>query len=190
MAMHLVTGYAGKAHVTAEAVGAFYAAVFGPGKYVFSIGSAFSASIISNNEVRVNDGQALINGRHCMMQSGTYESVNIANGLNGVKRNDLIALRYEKDTGTGVESVSMVVIQGTSGSNASDPVYNSGSILDGNTIVDFPLYRISIDGLSIKSITKLFDTFAPIADRPVIRSGTSDPDNSVGKDGDIYIQIV
>ena len=29
-----------------------------------------------------------------------------------------------------------------------------------------------------------------INELPTIRSGTTDPDNSVGKDGDIYIKIV
>ena len=73
-------------------------------------------------------------------------------------RSDLIVVRYERNAGTGVEDMSLVVIKGTPASSSpQDPTYNTGTIAAGDTIVDFPLYRVSIDGISITSVTLLMD---------------------------------
>lgn len=155
--MELVTGYAGKAHITAVQNGAFNAGIVGSGSYVFNEGEKLSASVITNNLIRIMDGDLIANGRHITIPKGTYEEVEIANGLQGVKRNDLICARYEKNADSGIESASLVVIQGTSTQGTpDDPEYNDNNILDGTLISDFPLYRITLDGLNVGEPVKLF----------------------------------
>lgn len=160
MSLHLVTGYAGKAHVTSADQGAFNASIYGAGDIVFEVGKQFDVSVISNNLIRILDGEILMQGRHVILKRNTYEEVTIANGLQGLNRNDLIVARYTKDASTGVENVAFVVIQGVStDGNASDPEYTTGNILEGNCLLhDMPLYRIPLNGLNIGTPVKLFNT--------------------------------
>lgn len=163
--MELVTGYAGKAHITAVQNGALNAGIVGSGSYVFNTGEKLSASVVTNNLIRIMDGDLIANGRHITIAKGTYEEVEIANGLQGVKRNDLICARYEKNADSGIESASLVVIQGTSTQGTPvDPEYNDNSILDGTLISDFPLYRITLDGLNVGEPKKLFTVIKNIND--------------------------
>lgn len=156
--LHLVTGYAGQAHITAEDHGSLNAALLGSGHYVLERGNKFSASAITSNQIRVLDGDLLIQGRHVRMPENTYVDLAIDSGAQGVKRNDLIVARYTKNSGTGVEDCNLVVIKGTAVSgNPVDPEYVSGDILGNHDVqVDFPLYRIPIDGLTVGTLVQLF----------------------------------
>lgn len=156
MSLSLVTGYAGKPHVKSSQDGAFNAAVYGTGKYVFDIGNQFTHEIISNNIVRVKDGYALNQGRFMGMETGDYEDVTIDNGLQGVKRSDLITMRYTLNPDTGIETAELVVIKGTSGDVYSDPESVEGDILNGASEDDFLLYRVKIDGINISAVEPLF----------------------------------
>ena len=112
--MHLVTGYAGKEHITAADHGALHSAVFGTGQYVLSKGNQLNASVISNNQIRIADGDIMMQGRHIRLNEGTNVDLTIENGAQGKKRNDLIVARYTKDSATGVEDCNLVVIKGES----------------------------------------------------------------------------
>lgn len=160
MGLHLVTGFKGSAHVTSADQGAYNASTFGTGDFVFETGKQFAASVISNNLIRIQDGEILMQGRHVCLKRNTYEELNIANGLQGLNRNDLIVARYTKDATTGVENVAFVVIQGVStDGSAADPEYTTGDILEGNCILhDMPLYRIPLTGLNVGTPVKLFNT--------------------------------
>ena len=63
-----------------------------------------------------------------------------------MKRCDLIAITYEKNLGTGIETAIMNVIKGTSGDNYIDPKYTVGDIIAGDIKDDFLLYRVKING--------------------------------------------
>lgn len=159
MALHLITGYIGTEHVTADNAGHFNAQLVGEDSFVFGSGKKFEFNINSNNEIRVYDGQGCVNGRHFEMPSGTYEDLSISNGVQNMARNDLIVARYSIDPDTGIESISLAVIEGEpSSSTPSDPAYNGGSVLENAPTVDFPLYRVKIVGLSIESVDTLFST--------------------------------
>ena len=160
MALHLITGYAGQEHITSADQGAYNMATYGDGQFVCERGSKFAVTIASNNSLTIADGEAMMQGRYIKLPIGTTESVTIDNGSSGMKRKDLICIRYTKDSGTGVESAAFVVIKGTpAASNPSDPSYTEGDITDGNDLVnDFPLYRVNLDGLNIDSIDTLFET--------------------------------
>ena len=52
--------------------------------------------------------------------------------------------------------MELVVITGTpASSNPAAPSYNTGSITGGDTLVDFPLFTVNIDGITIESVTRL-----------------------------------
>lgn len=158
--LHLVTGYAGEEHVTSSDEGSLNAALMGEGQFVMERGNQFAASIISNNKVRVADGDILMQGRHIRLKENTYVDLNFDNGTQGYKRNDLIAVRYTKDSTTDKEEANLVVIKGTpSETTPVDPEYLSGDIIHEHALKnDMLLYRVPFDGLNIQPIVALFDT--------------------------------
>ena len=150
MSLHLVTGYAGEEHVTSADQGSFNAAIMGEGEFVLERGNQFAASIISNNKVRVLDGDILMQGRQIRLVEDTYEELNFENGTQGYKRNDLIVARYTKDSTTGIETSSLVVIKGTPAeSSPVDPEYTHGDIIHEHDLLnEMPLYRVPFDGFN------------------------------------------
>ncbi len=161
MGIHLVTGYAGKEHITAADQGAYQAGVVGPGKYVLQSGSMFEAEVVSNNLVKIKDGDLLNQGRHIHIAANDYEECIIENGTQAMKRNDLIVVRYTKNPETSVESAQILVIKGTPGATAVDPGYVTGDILNGAVTDDFLLYRVKLNGLNITEVETLFATIVP-----------------------------
>lgn len=159
MSLHLITGYAGVEHVTSADQGSYNAAMMGEGQFVLERGNKFAASIISNNKVRVLDGDMMMQGRHIRLLEDTYEELNFDNGTQGFKRNDLIVSRYAKDSTTGIETTTFVVIKGTpSETTATDPAYTSGDMIHDHALLnDFPLYRVPFDGLNIQPLVPLFE---------------------------------
>ena len=166
MSLHLVTGYAGKAHVTSADQGAFNAGVVGTSEYVMGTGFQLSAQVISNNQIRIFDGDIMMQGRHINIKKDTYEDVAIANGLQGLNRNDLIVLRYTKDANTGVESIALAVLQGVSTEGtASDPAHTIGDILGGECLLhEMPLYRVKLTGLNVGELVPLFTVVDSVAE--------------------------
>ena len=54
--MDIITGYTGKAHVTAEQDRDINIGIFGKGSCVLQTGQQLNAVVISNNEIRITDG--------------------------------------------------------------------------------------------------------------------------------------
>lgn len=158
--VHLVTGYAGSGHISAVDQGSFNAALFGEGNYVLNRGNKFAASVITNNKIRISDGDLIMQGRHVRFYYGASSvDLTIENGEAGKTRHDLIVCRYTKSSSEYTEQCNLVVIKGTAvtdASRVSDPEYNSGSIFDGDSTVDFPLYRVPISGLTVGTLVPLF----------------------------------
>lgn len=165
MALHLVTGYKGNAHITSADQGVFNAGCVGLDEYVFTTGKMFEAQVVTSNAVRIYDGSASMQGRHVNLDIGTFLDVIISDGLQSMNRNDLIVLRYTKNVVSGVESVALAVVQGTLyEGTAVDPLYTKGDILSGATLHEMPLYRVKMSGLNIASVEPLFKVVAPLAD--------------------------
>jgi hypothetical protein len=158
--LHLVTGYAGEAHVASSDQGSLFEALIRSGQFVMDAGAKFAASIVSNNQIRVNDGELMMQGRHVKLIPGAYVDLAIENGTQGYLRKDLIVVRYTKNADTGIEECSLIVIKGTPAeSNPADPEYTTGIInADGALQHDFPLYKVNLSGLSIEGLTALFET--------------------------------
>lgn len=190
--MHLITGYAGQEHITATDQGAFNAALIGTGQFVLDKGKVLEAQVITNNQIRILDGELMIQGRFVRLDPDTYVDLAIENGAQGKKRNDLIVARYTKDTITAIESVDLVVIKGTAvESNPVDPAYTEGDITNGAaTMHDFPLWRIPLDGLNVGEPVALFGE--PFMDSmrtlPDIRQTVNEIYSEVDKMFDSYTQ--
>ena len=164
MSAHLVTGYGGVEHVTAADDGSKNAGIAGIESYVLNTGSKFEAEVISSNLIKIKDGDAMQKGRHWRIAKNDYVECTIDNGLQGLKRNDLIVSRYSKNPDTGIESEKIVVIKGTSSENPVTPEYETGDIYDGDLVDEMPLYRVELDGLNIISVTPLFKEISSLSE--------------------------
>lgn len=182
--MKIVTGYTGTPHVTSNAVQGFNQGIFGVGNCVLGVGNKFEAELTNVNTVTISDGEGIMQGVHFRIDPGTTETVNIANGTTGYKRIDYICARYEKNTITGAESVSLVVVEGTPNADTPvAPVVNTGDILLGGSPVDYPLYKVELDGLT-PSISSMFDvvgSFSRIGTVQEARNTSSDDKNAHGQ---------
>ena len=166
--MDIITGYKGRAHVTAEQDRAVNQGVFGEGSYVLSVGQMMRAEIASNTEIRIYDGVLSHQGCAASIRKNAYDSVTIANGSQGMKRKDLVVARYTRDAGSGVENIEWNVIQGTPSASAPElPLPTPGDIQAGDTVADMPMYIITMDGINMESIESLFSihSFASSAEK-------------------------
>lgn len=189
--MQAVHAHKGKDHLTAYKARMFNQAIFGEKNYVLNIYDKFPAVVVSNNEVTIGSGGGVINGCFFCNEKNEVDSMAIGNGTQGMLRKDLIVARYTIDS-AGKEEVTPVVIQGTpAASNPATPAYNVGDIQNGDTQVDFPLYEVSINGITIESVTRLFEVTEHIWNlKNRIHFGTAEPTNDIGQDGDIYIRLL
>lgn len=159
MSMEIVTGYHGIEHVRPEQVGRLLAALVTPGQYVIDVGSKFEADVQTANLVRIGTGEILLNGRH--VTSEAYTELTLDSGTTGYSRRDLIVCRYSKDEGSGVETTSLEVIKGTpvaaESGDPEDPAHVAGDVLDGDVLVEMPLWRIPITDLTPGDPVQLFE---------------------------------
>ena len=163
MTVELITGFAGTPHIGSDDIGAFQAGLVGPGDYALTTGNQLKATMSNANTIAVQSGDAVLNGRHVHLTGTTTATVQ--SGTQGQKRNDIAVLRYTKNTTTGVETCSIVVLKGTPTTGTpADPAHNTGSILDGVATHDMPLYRIPINGITVGTLVPLFNVLKPMKD--------------------------
>ncbi len=156
--MNIIFGYKAEPHITAQQLRNTYIGIFGEGVHILDTGSKLAATVVSATQVDIADGVMIGQGCTATIEHGETESLTIANGSQGMLRKDLIVARYTKASGTGVESMSLAVITGTPASaSPAIPSYNTGAIADGDTPIDFPLYVVNLDGISITSVEALAD---------------------------------
>ena len=157
--MNIITGYGGQPHIYPHHDRETNIGIFGDGTHILDVGSQMAATVISANEVQIAGGLLVAEGCTAEVARGTTESMTIENGEQGMLRVDLIVARYTKNSGTGVEDMQLAVVKGTpAATNPAVPSYNTGTIADGDSPVDFPLYQVNIDGISITSVNALVDT--------------------------------
>ena len=157
----LVTGKWGEVHVTSAQQRNFNSGVVGDGQYVMN---GLTATMSDSNTLHVNPGVACMNGADVEVPAGGVD-VTVTNGTQGMLRNDLICVRYTMDGPTQKEKAELVCVRGTpAATDPQDPEYNDGSILDGSLVVDMPLYRVPLDGISVGDPEPLFDVLMPMAD--------------------------
>lgn len=145
MAIELVTGHSGSAHVSGADAGAMHAGICGSDSYV--LGAVPSVTMSDANTLAIQPCDLMVEGRHVRL-SGT-NTLSIRSGAQTGKRNDLVYVRYAYDSSTGVESARLGVKEGTTATTASDPALdNPSSVLDGATIADVAICRVSLDALT------------------------------------------
>lgn len=135
------------AEVSAELHGYMYLALY---DYygILHAGSRMTAEIVSNNEIKINDGILCNYGR--FMRIVGSETVRIENGTSGVKRTDLIVARFTT-TGTK-ETHTLEVIKGSA--DGAEPSYNKTDIYSGTGTRDLVLYAVHLNGLNIESVER------------------------------------
>ena len=145
MAIELVTGHSGAAHVSGADAGAMHAGICGRDSYV--LGAVPSVTMSDANTLVIQPCDLMIEGRHVRL-SGT-NTLSIRSGAQTGKRNDLVYVRYTYDSSTGTESAKLGVKEGTTATTATDPALdNPSSVLDGATIADVAICRVSLDALT------------------------------------------
>ena len=160
--MKIVTGYAGQAHITSNDDQGLLQGIFGSGNYILPVRGRFAATLISSNEMQIADGEGLLQGVHFRVEPETNDSVVIENGSQGMQRIDLVCARYQKDPGTGIETMSWIVKKGTpAASNPATPSVTPGDLLAGDTLAEFPIYSIRLNGITIQSVTLLATILSP-----------------------------
>lgn len=156
--MNIITGFKNEPHVTSQQLRNTNIATFGSTAQILNVGSKMAATVISANEIEISDGLLIAEGCTAEIERGVTESMAIDNGTQGQQRIDLIVARYTKDSGTGVEDMSLAVVKGTpTASSPAIPTHNTGSIAEGDSPVDFPLYRVNINGINIASVVRVAD---------------------------------
>ncbi len=145
MAIELVTGHSGAAHVSGADAGAMPAGICGSDSYV--LGAVPSVTMSDANTLVIQPCDLMVEGRHVRL-SGT-NTLSIRSGAQTGKRNDLVYVRYTYDASTGTESAKLGVKEGTTATTATDPALdNPSSVLDGATIADVAIARVSLDALT------------------------------------------
>lgn len=165
IATTLMDGYADGPHITEAQTGIANQGLYGPDDYVLDEGKKAEAQILTNNSVRVFDATFVIQGRRDVMAANAYADVTIANGEQGMYRNDIIVRKYEKDEMTEIENTSFDVIKGTPSSGvATDPEIPTGDIRTGATMHNMALYRVKLEGLNIVALEPMFKVLYNMAD--------------------------
>lgn len=158
MAIDMVDAFQGKPHVTADDVGGFKAGIIGEEDYVTPAGKQMEAAVISNNKIRISEGEAIMQGRHWRVKPSTYEEVTIENGMQNMNRKDAIVARYTKNADSGIETVELAVLKGTPVSGtAVAPTPTKGNIKTGTLKHEMLLYIVNLKGLNVESVTKEFN---------------------------------
>lgn len=157
--MKIITGATGTEHVTAADDGSLLATLFGTSQFVLPLGNQLEHEVISATKIRIKSGDLMVHGRYARIPHGTYDEVTIENGATGYNRNDLIVCRYEETD--GIESMTLKVVKGTPSTGAAaDPTVTTGNILNGDSVHEFPLYRVKLSGINLSSVEKLFTVWA------------------------------
>ena len=185
--MEIITGYTGKKHITAEMDRDVNIGIVGGDSYVLVTGSQLEAEISSNNEIKIKDGVVMHQGCAGSIKKNTYDSITISNGSQGMKRIDLLVLRYERNQDTNIELLTLKVLQGTPAeSSPTVPQYTVGDIQSGDSVADMPLYEIELDGINVTEVRKVFKVIQTNAD--LSDSINQLKANSIVETGDKYVK--
>ena len=152
MAFEIVDGMTGTKHISSDDLSALNIATIGKANCVLEYGDNFKLTMASANNATLGTGVGMVGGKRFWNQAAT--SLTVQSGTQGQKRNDLVVARYAK-TSAGIESIAPVVIKGTpSTGTAADPATTSN---------DLKLWRIPLNGISVGTPVKLFNTVASLA---------------------------
>lgn len=152
MAFEIVDGMTGTKHISSDDLSALNVATIGKANCVLEYGDDFKLTMASANSATIGTGVGMVGGKRFWNQAAT--SLTIQSGTQGQTRNDLVVARYAK-TSAGIESITPVVVKGTpTTGNAADPAVTAN---------DLKLWRVPLNGISVGTPVKLFNTVASLA---------------------------
>lgn len=143
-----------EAHINAADDRAIWEAVIGMDGVV-NVGQKLKATLISNNLLRIYDGALVVGGAVGRIPFGEYEDITINNGTQNQLRNDLVVAQIEANG--AIENMKLHYIQGVPGEVAKDPDYTAGNVYEGETLRQYPLYRVKLNGLNVEAVEPLFE---------------------------------
>lgn len=88
--MELITGTAGKPHVTSVQHRAIFEKIIGKGSYILDDNELLTPELQSNQSLRIRSGMLCHRGSISEVRRNTYDEVIIANGSQGMQRIDLV----------------------------------------------------------------------------------------------------
>lgn len=170
--MHMLEQHMGQDHVSAQDQADENMAQFGSGVYLTKYKDAYpTVEMTSANQLTINPGSLLVNGRHCIID--TPEVLTVDNGSSGMTERDLVCVHWKEvdakvqaldGDGTQTitkEEVDLVIMKGTpASSGATDPEISQDTIRSGVGEAWVPFARITKDGLT-PSVAFIVDKMAP-----------------------------
>lgn len=121
---------------------------------IFNYGNKLSYQIVTANLIRLKDGIVQIQGRNYIIYPSETIDINVDNGTQGKKRNDLIVLEFIKNSSTEMMLIKCVKGTPTTG-NPIDPTIIQQDTLASGTTYQLPLYRVKLNGINIETVDDL-----------------------------------
>lgn len=154
--MEIVSGRTGKPHVTSQQFRQLIEGTVGQESCILTSGENLEPELASNNSLKIRSGMLAHHGNISSVKIGTYDTVNLSNGSQGMKRIDLVVCRYTRNAETEVESCNWVVIMGTPvSSNPVAPTYTVGNLQEGDLVDDCPVFEVHYDGINVTEVKKI-----------------------------------
>ena len=181
--MELVTGRSGSPHITAQQDRQLHQGIFGDGAYILNTGKLLEPEVQSSNSIHIKDGALMFQGALFSVKVGTYDEVTINNGNQGMKRKDVIAVKYTYDSSQNIEAGDWTVVQGTPVANnpvVPDMPVTDGDIQAGDNEVYCPVFVVTLDGINVTGVDVIPDV---MDDMSTINKNLSDISNYVVEEG-------
>ena len=165
--MELVTGRSGSPHITSQQDRQLHQGIFGDGAYILNTGNMLEPEVQSSNSIHIKDGALMFQGALFSVKVGTYDEVTINNGNQGMKRKDVIAVKYTYDSSQNIEAGEWTVVQGTpvaSNPAVPDMPVADGDIQAGDSEVYCPVFVVTLDGINVTGVDVIPDVMDSISD--------------------------
>lgn len=177
--MELVTGRAGRPHITAQQDRQLHQGIWGEEAYILATGNQLEPEVQSSNKILIKDGALMFQGALFSVKVGTTDEITINNGNQGMQRKDLVVIRYTYDSSQNIESAEWVVIQGEPvESDPVTPTGTSGDIQSGDATVDCPFMIVNLDGINVTGVDIIPDI---VPDIPTLNASLAELSDDIDK---------
>jgi hypothetical protein len=152
------------ADIAAEHHAALFKSLYGASG-ILSVFDNLACTRIDDNTVSLAPGVYNLSGFGVMVDPGTTEELTIDSGTSGQDRNDLVVAEFVRNgDGAGVDTLHFTVVKGTSAptGTAVDPTLTQQDINGAGVTRQEALYRVSIIGTTLTTITKIASTVSSI----------------------------
>lgn len=177
--MELVTGRAGRPHITAQQDRQLHQGIWGEEAYILATGNQLEPEVQSSNKILIKDGALMFQGALFSVKVGTTDEITINNGNQGMQRKDLVVIRYTYDSSQNIESAEWVVIQGEPvESDPVTPTGTNGDIQSGDATVDCPFMIVNLDGINVTGVDIIPDI---VPDIPTLNTSLAELSDDIDK---------